>query len=218
MSPRFASVASLALVAGLSAVAPSAHASIVGSSAGVSVIAAPADARLNALTSLTVAHAWDEQQDALLPANLRIDAFAPGAYASQASLVNAFIPAGTRVASHYVHFDTPAGAAASISGSVTFSTPIIGVIVQGDAQLVNWLDRSDFLSSGTLYDDALAFRGLEMDSADSFAISPDGLTLSFTFAITEPGDRLRVITEVPAPGAAAALGLAGLLVTRRRRN
>lgn len=215
MSPRFAVLASLALVAGFTTTG---HASIVGSSGSVSVIAAPADARLNVLTSLTLARAWDEQQNALLASNLRIDAFAPGAYLAQSDLVNAFIPAGTRVASHYVHFDTPAGTAASITGSVTFAARILGVIVQGDAQGIDWLDRSDFLSSGTLYDDGLVARGLEMASADSFSISPDGLTLSFAFQITEPGDRLRVITEIPAPGAAATLGLAGLLVARRRRR
>jgi len=90
---------------------------------------------------------WNEDQDVLLGSSLAVNALASGFYNDSAMLVSASIPAGTRVASHYIHFDAPPPEApSSASGSVTFDTDIIAVIVLGDGG-PTFLDDSDFLGA-----------------------------------------------------------------------
>lgn len=202
--------------------ASSSQAIIISTTGGASLIATPADARLNVLTSSTLARCWNESQGYMLTSALNLDAAATGAYNSEASLpsVQPTVPAGTLVNSHYVHFDSPGGASASVSGSVTFDQDILGVICKGDAAATNkTMDLSDYLSSGTLYDDGLADRGMELAAnADTFSISANRRTVTFHMAITEPGDRIRIVT-VPEPF--SMLGLAsglGFLLARKRRK
>ena len=112
--------------------------------------------------------------------------------------------------------------------SITFDQPILGLIVGGDwadASLFRTtLDDSDFLGANASYtkNSDLRRRGsLEGSSAEFLTISADGYTL--TGALHATGvhvDNVRIITEsaiIPTPGATALLGLAGLLMYRRRR-
>ncbi|MCK6478161.1 MAG: hypothetical protein L6Q35_15175 [Phycisphaerales bacterium] len=207
-------------LAGLLCLSASASAAIVGSTGQVQVISAPGDAQLEALTSADWIRAWNEQQDFVLTNELGYDAVAPGVYDQPSDLGNFGLAAGTRLASHYIHFDSPGSTAATAEGTVTFSHRIIAVICRGDnaANLNGKLDRSDFLGAPTLYSDNVEARGLELGAnADRFVISPNGKSIGVRFGITFPGDYVRVLTEVPAPSSAmtafAALGLLG----RRRR-
>lgn len=193
---------------------------IISTSGSANLISAPANAQLNVITSSTLARCWNEAQGFTLTSTLKLDAAASGSYTTEASLpsVQPTVTAGTVVNSHYVHFDSPGGASASATGSVTFDQDILGVICKGDAGSSNkTLDLSDYLSSGTLYDDGLVDRGVELASnGDLFTISADRRTVNFHFAITEPGDRIRIVT-VPEPATVLILisGL-GILVNRRR--
>lgn len=200
--------------------ASSASASIIGTTGAATLIATPPDARLDVITSNTQVFVWNEDQDVTLGAPLRINAFAPGLYDSPGLLVNVAIPAGTHVASHYIHFDAPPPELPSnATGTVRFDADIIGVIVLGDGG-PTFLDDSDFLGSGTLYPDGVASRGLELTpNGESFGISPSKRVLSFNLNISIPGDFLRVITlPVPAPGALGVGALAGVGVFVRPRR
>lgn len=204
------SVAACALVAG------SASASIVATSGAATQIARPADAQLNVLTSSTVVYAWDEAQDVALDRDVTVDAIAPGLYNDSTDLGSFVLAAGTRVSSHYIHFDSPSTSSATASGSVTFSDDIIGVVVRNGTGLRR-LDLTDFLGLGTLFTPNVDQRGLELGAnGDVFGISLSSRRIEFSLRITNPGDFIRVLT-VPTPGAAAMLGLAGLAALRRRR-
>lgn len=202
---------------GVIACAGSAQAGIIGTAGAADLIAAPADARLNALVSADRVRVWNEQQSHTLASALRVNAVDPGLYNSESDLVNASVAAGTTIASHYIHFDSPGSTSASATGSVTFDADILGVICLGDSTAAAYLDASDFLSSGTLYSDNVGSRGIELSNSEFFRISADRRSIEFRFRISNPGDFMRVVTMVPTPGT-AALAVAGLgVLTRRRR-
>ena len=194
-------------------------ASIVSTSVNVTQIAQPADAQLNVLPSTPSAFAWNEAQDFVLTSPLIVNASAPGLYDNTADLVNSTIPIGTHISSHYIHFDSPGSGTATISNAtVTFNAIIIGVICINTSAADANLDDSDYLGAPTLFTHAEPARGLEFSANfDNFRISPDQHTIFFNLGITSPGDFIRVITMVPAPGAAALAAGALTIVGRRRR-
>ena len=198
-----------------------AHASIIGTTGAAMQIATPPDARLDVITSNSTIFVWNEDQNVLLGAPLAVNAVASGFYNDASMLVNTTIPAGRRIASHYIHFDAPPPESpSSASGTVTFDADIIGVIVLGDGG-PTFLDDSDFLGSATLYSDAVANRGMELSiNGEDFGISPSRRVLSFHLNVSIPGDFIRVITEpVPGPGVVTSLaGAAAILGARRRRS
>jgi len=199
--------------------ASSAGAAITGVAGDVQHIGAPADARNNALTSSDWVRAWDENQNFVLTSGVIVDAKNPGLYDQESDLGTFEIGAGTAISSHFIHFDSPGNTAAAATGAVRFADNIIGVIVRVDngQNLTGRLDRTDYLGAPTLYSDNIENRGLEFNS-DWFRISADRKWIEFHFAIEHPGDYMRVITEVPTPGAATLASVTSLLgLTHRRR-
>lgn len=191
--------------------------SIISTGGSAELIAAPADARLNALTSSTAVRVWNEQQLVTLTSGLTVNASLSGLYNGPADLANSVVPAGTVISSHYVHFDSPAGTSANATGSIRFDGDIIGVICVGDSGTDRFLDASDFLSSGTLYGDGIEARGMELSNNEFFRISNDRRGIEFSMRISNPGDFIRVVT-VPAPSVAALGGLGVAFASRRRRR
>ncbi|MBL8761786.1 MAG: hypothetical protein JNL50_10835 [Phycisphaerae bacterium] len=196
-----------------------AGAAITGVAGDVQLIATPPDARIDVLTSSDWVRAWDEKQNFTLTAGVIVDAVSPGLYNEESDLGTFEVGAGTAISSHFIHFDSPGNTAAAATGAVRFSHKILGVIARGDngQTLAGRLDRTDYLGAPTLYSDNVEHRGLEF-SSDWFRISADRLWIEFHFAIEAPGDYMRVVTEVPAPGAAALVGIASLVGLGRRRR
>lgn len=205
----------------LSLAAATSQAIVVSVGGDSNLIATPIDARLDVLTDSGIVWVWNESQGYTLTSNLKLDATASGVYTGSADLpsIQPELAAGTIVNSHYIHFDSPASAAGTASGSITLGEDILGVIVLGDAASTpKTLDLSDYLSFGTTYDDNLTNRGLEMDTADLFSISADRRTLSYAFAITQPGDRIRVVTAPEPVSILGMVGGIGMLIAARRRK
>lgn len=145
---------------------------------------------------------------------------------------SAGILAGLTVESYLMHFDTP-NLNRSVSGTVTFSTPILGIIWETGAPSPNGLlldghryakddllGRPDLIYPTVPPSSAYQARGIEPD--DVLRISADRTSLSFDFSITGPYDQIRIITASDAVPAPAGLPLAGIaivtLAMRRRWN
>jgi len=201
------SFATLALVA-------SAHGAIVSVGGGAVQIAPPTNAQYTALPG-PPAFCWDEQSGVSSTA-LLVNTIGPGIFTGGS--YGPSLAAGV-FDSHMIHFDASTGVAV-VQGSVTFSGTIIAVIYEN-----NLLDISDGLlgAPGTTYATGDPFRSQASAlGASSYTVA--GNTINFSLWANSVAGwpnkmaQLRVLTDgtVPAPGAAALLGLAGLVRRRRR--
>lgn len=200
---------SLCLVGVVAASSAPALASITGTFGQVIQIAPPPSAVLGAQTGFN-AFAWNEKQNVALPATFFDETANPG---SSGTPTPGLVPAGS-YDSHFLHFENVPGVIAA-SGSVSFSAPIVAV-----AFVNSTLDATDptLGALGTIYPTTYPLRGLNSPSSFSYI----GNTLNFQFVQFFPTNfvvQVRVITHaVPAPGAAALVGLGGLSCLRRRRR
>lgn len=168
-----------------------------------------------------------ENLDLVLPGSLAIDASQPGLYNSSASLTPSTLAAGTAVSSYYFHADPVTSTGTPFSGSITFGTNILGVI-ESTATLA--ATDSILGTSGVAYSGVLPGRGLELQGHDSFAISADSRTLSFSVMTWSVVDDMRIVTAAsggqnavsqqvapePASVGLAAIALGAGLWFRRR--
>jgi hypothetical protein len=155
-----------------------------------------------------------------------VDITATGTVTLVGQLTPGVIPTTTSITSHYLHFDAVT-ADTSLTGSVTFSEDILGVIVTQAN-----LDGSNAALGrvGTTYPTAVATEGVEFPG-DTIIVSADRRTL--TVNLTAVGgvqlDNIRVIglyRQQALPGVSTTgkivlvlvLSLAGLLIVMRRRT
>jgi hypothetical protein len=182
----------------VSATAGTAAAFIVNVAPAVVKVPAPLSVLPGALVGPDI-RAFDERQDVLLTAPLFVDHQGPTPVNQPNDLKPGWIPAGTCIRSHYVHYD-PMGAATA-TGGMQLEGDIVGVIVRPPT-----LDATNFLGAfNTTYPPnaaagvcagAASQCGLELavPTQDSFVISsPD--VLRMTLVANNPGDRMRVITK-----------------------
>lgn len=204
----------LTLLAACSLAAAS-SASIVSTAGQTTWLASPPpSAWLGALTGAN-AYVWNERQNqpaGFFPVNINVNPSVNTGYVPQLNSV--FVPA---VASHMIHFEPARGAPLQCVGSVTFSTPVIGVIYSG-----LWLSGSDplFGAPATTYYTFGWGRSYGMFLGQSI-VSVSGNTVSFDLRPNYAGilmSELRVLTRpVPAPATLALAGLGALACGRRRR-
>ena len=157
-------------------------------------ISAPRTVAVNNLENANYGVLFAEKTGVMLASSLNVDAAAPGKYFINTLLSPQAIQSGTKINSYYLHVDrdgTPP-VFRVVEGSVTFDSPILGVIA-GQAKLNN----SDYLgASGTFYPKA----GRQMDlhgglNNDTFSISPDRKTLTYRFQTNTASDDIRIITS-----------------------
>ncbi len=158
-------------------------------------IQAPPSVAIGALASDDSIRVFREVAAYQDPYALSVDVADPGTWAGNASDPGT-VPAGSIITSYFVHGDRVSSGYPGVtySGSIRFDRPILGVLVEDTS-----LDNTDFLGSSTGlgttsgYTTGRSARGLEQ--LDTFTISEDRLTFSFTFNIHGVGDEVRIITE-----------------------
>lgn len=192
-------------VAGLAAAASG---TIISTAGMVTQIPAPGNAFPGSLTAFN-AWAWNEQSQVPLAA-MPVDMITNPSNTSAPVAGNLT----ALVDSHFIHFDGIPGT--TISGSVTFATPIIGVQYRD-----LWLDFSDpLVTPGTVYPTGFVMRGWSNTTGADF-LDVNGNVLQFNMSATGQPDfeQVRVFTvATPAPGSLALLGLGGLAAIRRRKR
>jgi hypothetical protein len=168
-----------------------------------------------------------EQNDLSFSSGIMVDATLPGVYSSLGNLTSGVIAAGTPIYDTYFHADPAADRNVIFNGSLTFGSPILGVIFQSST-----LDATDSLlgDEGTVYATGDTRRGLELIGIqDQFTISSDMQTLSFNVRAWNNLDEMRIITaapsnntglaaEAPEPGSLLLVvaGLSGVVWFRRK--
>jgi len=208
MKTRISNALTLSTLAVLACTAVSASAAIVGVTGSTTLLGSPPlDCTIGQLTGVD-AFAWDEQTNVPLVGQPVDMVNNPG---TSGAPVPGFVTGNYD--SHFLHFEAIPGVIGAI-GTVTFSQPIDAVIFRA----IN-LDGTDISlgSPGTLYPTGFGFRTISTGNS-SFSINANTLSFNFFPNIPVPAlVQVRVLTAVPAPSAAAALGLAGLVALRRRR-
>lgn len=169
----------------------------------------PADLTLHAYESNSDIFVFDEKQNLALTGPLDVDIAVAGTYNQESDLAGkgGTIGAGTLVNSYIIHVD-PVGIPNGLvpySGSITFSNTILGVIVTTSS--LNSTDSVLGIDTTSYYTGAN--RGLEWTNQDELelSISLDGMTMHLK--ALEIIDDIRVIEQVPVPGA-VLLGMLGL--------
>lgn len=157
----------------------------------------PASVKIGKLQSNTDIFTFTEQTGVSLSKVLDVDITTPGTYMTVASLTPGTLSVGTPIESYFLHTDPPNNSS-KYDGSVTFSTPILGVIV-----ISRTLSNSDaeLGASGTTYPTGDIGRGLELTSGQDFVtLSSDLKTLTVHFFTHGNVDEVRIVTAaVPEP-------------------
>ncbi len=207
---------------------PAVKASILSTSGAVSTIAAPPDVSGGAIESDATILAFAERQNIVLSQDIAVDISVPGTSPSGGvkNLSPGTITSSTHISSYFIHFDAvgnPAPeSAVPASGSITFDTDVLGLIVLGTS--INLTDPYPGLP-GTIYATGELNRGLEIPSGpagtgtlDLITLSADRRTVSFNFRDGAAPDDIRIITNaVPEPSAIALAAMAGAILLARSR-
>jgi MYXO-CTERM domain-containing protein len=194
-----------------------AQAAIVSTTGPVIQIAPPPSAVTFALPGPN-AYCWNEQTNVPVPASgLNVNLLGSGSWTGPTP--NSATYFGGAVDSHMIHFDV-SPAAQSVTGSVTFNSAIVAVIYDNTL-----LAASDgLLGSATVWEPT-GFLRSPGPALFQNSIQVVGNQINFTLWVSTPNlmnriAELRVLTDgvVPAPGAMALLGAAGVFGGRRRRR
>ncbi len=190
---------------GVIPIAGVAHA-VIGSTSGAMVtVAAPASTLPGAFDSTTSIFAFNERQGVTLASSLTVQISTPGTYGlgGVAGTTPTSVPAGTVVDSHMIHNDNRTGGATFRSGTITFPTDIVGLLINATS-----LNSSDLLGApGTVYPVGNNNRGIEFQvTSGDIVVLPDMRTVRVDLNTTTSVDQIRVLTRHNSPPVANAGG------------
>lgn len=200
-----AALLAVTLVSGTAVSGLDTAAAFVSSTSGAVVfVGAPASVAPGAFQSPSSIFAFNERQGVTLASSLGVDITSAGLYDQASDLHPSTLAAGTVVDSHFLHSDnTPTGTVFR-SGSVTFPTDIVGVMVT-----VSRLNGSDILGApGTVYPTGNINRSLEIGQAPlpDIIILPNLRTVQVALNTGNGFDQVRILTRHNNPPTANAGG------------
>lgn len=198
------------------AVAPSALAGITGTLGDAIVLGSPPSSLLlNALTDDDFGFIFEERTNYSLSPGLDVDLTMAGTYDETDDLDRTRVQAGTLVNSYFIHVDNDRNQPGSgkVKLSVTFDTPIIGIMVRDST-----LDASDgqLGAAGTIYPTGQRRRSYEF-TPDRIIVSADLRTVTIRTVSKNDMDEIRILTQVPEPASLALVGLGAAAALFRRR-
>lgn len=194
-----------------------ANAAITGTGGPVVQIAPPASAMSLSLPGPN-AYCWNEQAGVNVPAGgIPVNLLGSGTWTGPTP--NTALCLGGAVDSHMIHFEVNS-ASQSVTGSVTFSAAIRAVIYDN----IRLAATDGPLGSATVWE-PVGFIRSPGPALFQNSIQVVGNQINFTMWVSTASlqNRIcefRVLTDaaVPAPGALALLGAAGVIGGRRRRR
>ena len=154
---------------------------------------------LNQMVSGTQIRAYHESQ-VTLASGLAVDRIGSG------FTLAGTIASGTAVDSYLLHMDGTGSGAFSLGGTITFSTPILGLIFSDG--LLNSSDSVVGVAGVTYY--TAGSRGLELPG-DLWSVTGSSLTFNGDWDVSTVMDEVRIITAV-APVPEPSTYLAGALL------
>jgi hypothetical protein len=138
--------------------------------------------------------AFNEKQDVILPVPILLDVqpVNPGVKLP-ADLNPVWIPAGTCVSSHYVHYEDTV--LSTVTGGVRYVRPILGVAVrQPTLDATNFLGRAGVAYPTAANCNAVAGVDCGMELLPQDELRVDANRVQVRFEAQTPGDRIRVVT------------------------
>ncbi|MDA8969254.1 hypothetical protein N9F48_04210 [Akkermansiaceae bacterium] len=170
-----------------------AHGGIEATTGDVEIVASPTNVRRNVYESSSFARVFPERFIAST-ASVTINAVEAGRYDAYSDFQDVTIDNPPPFETYFLHFDPVSMNQAAVSGTITFESPILGVI--GRSLTMQQTDGS-LGAVGTLYptnryDREPYFSG----NYDYFEISEDRLTVSFRLRATEI-DQFRIVATLP---------------------
>ena len=169
-----------------------------GSTSGaVTPITAPPSVVFNDFESNTKIYMFTERTNYDLPTQITVDITDSGYYSNNYARTSSVISAGTTVDSHFVFFDPVGSQNSTVTGSITMSAEILGIICTRGS-----LDATDDVlgKPGTNYPTGQNARNFE-NNAEIITLSEDRRTIIIhRWHSTFPGENMRIITLPSASG------------------
>jgi ABC-type transport system substrate-binding protein len=182
----------------------------ITSTGNIEQIALPTSLAAGATESSTNIRLFTEQQNLTLESDLNVNHLVSGAasFTGNGTDTNpgtsGTLATGTILSSFLLHLDPAGTRVRTLSGSLTFDNPILGLIYNNSSSNSTLNNTDSILGGlGVTYETSTSRRFLIGENADSFTISADGKTLTLTMRAGGTGatniDNLRVVTSSAVP-------------------
>lgn len=198
----------------------------VVSTTGVVQISPPASVKAEQSVNNQAAQ-WFFERTTTLTSDLNVDILTPGTFNTTNPTALGAIAAGTAIESYFFTADQTGTTQRIYTGSLTFSSPILGLLLlNGDSTSRLHLSDAILGLSTTEYDSANPSNGLFDGRAtnsqfESVTLSADRRTLSFDLSVGNFSDQIRIVTAVPEPSSVALVSVAlfaGMTFRQRKRH
>ncbi len=165
---------------------------------GAELVNTPANVARHVYESSTDARVFLERERVMVSAGQTLNAVTPGTrYRAYADFEDVVLETDTLARVYFVHLDSIGAEALNVEGSVTFPTPIVGIIGRSLTmeQTDGTLGAPETFYPTNRFNRELEFAG--RGELDYFELSDDLTTVSFRMHVDNGIDQFRIIIEHP---------------------